>query len=147
MDKKFFLSQKDDWYPVYSAFGGCGIYKKSSVLGCRYSALVNEELEVIVKRIIDSQDENPFVIEYLASLQDTDKPFLLAPQAPGLPRFENPNDGFVLFDDPEAVVWRMSTFFYQYPTVCEHVPFHAAMIAKGHDKIFINPRMIFRYGK
>ncbi len=147
IDKNFSPSPQDDWFPVYSAFGGCGIYKKSSVIDCRYSALVNEDLESIAKRIIDAQAKNPLVIEYLAGLDNTKKPFLLAPQAPGLPRFENPSNGFVLSDDPEAIIWRMSTFFYQYPTVCEHVPFHASMIARGHDKIFINPRMIFRYGR
>ena len=53
LPKEFALEQNSDWYPVYSAFGGYGIYKKSSIIGCRYSALVTEDLEKVARVIID----------------------------------------------------------------------------------------------
>src|SRR5579872_168948 len=44
LPKKLVLHPEDDWYPVYSAFGGCGVYKKSSIEGCKYSGLVTKDL-------------------------------------------------------------------------------------------------------
>jgi hypothetical protein len=32
---------------------------------------------------------------------------------------------------------------YNFPVLCEHVPFHAAMIARGYDKLFILPPLIY----
>lgn len=42
---KHFLTPKDPWYPVYSAFGGFAVYRRASLAGCRYSALVTPEVE------------------------------------------------------------------------------------------------------
>ncbi len=49
MPKKLSLNMNSDWYPVYSAFGGCGIYKKSSIQDCRYSAVVTEDLDLLTQ--------------------------------------------------------------------------------------------------
>ena len=148
MEKNFSLTINDDWYPVTSAFGGCGIYKKSSIIGCQYSALVNEDLEIVARDIIQSGKRNghPQIIKYLRGLEKIEELIMLNSPVAGLPQYYNPEYGFVLSNHPEAIIWRMSSFFYQYPTVCEHTIFHASMIVRGHDKIFINPRLIFRYG-
>ena len=34
--KKIDLALKE-WHPVYSAFGGCGVYKREAIRGCQYS--------------------------------------------------------------------------------------------------------------
>ncbi|MBS0604573.1 MAG: hypothetical protein JSS60_05995 [Verrucomicrobia bacterium] len=39
------------------------------------------------------------------------------------------------------VVWFSCTRKCTLPWTCEHVPFHASMILKGHDRLFINPRL------
>lgn len=60
-----------------------------------------------------------------------------------LPQIKHRGVGVLLYEDP--LVWRMSSLVYQYPSVCEHVPFHASMIAHGHGKLFINPRLVLKY--
>ncbi len=42
-----FLTPKDPWYPVYSAFGGFGIYRRAALAGCRYSALITPEIAAL----------------------------------------------------------------------------------------------------
>ena len=39
-----FLTPEDSWYPVYSAFGGFGIYRREALAGCRYSAVITPEI-------------------------------------------------------------------------------------------------------
>ena len=138
MQKSFRLHRKSPWHPVYSAFGGLGIYKKSSIAGCRYSALPTRDLETVAQELVATSRQNIATTELVT---------IPAP-LPNLPKILDPNIGIILHPDLlNPLVWRMSSFVYQYPSVCEHVPFHASMIANGHGKIFINPRMIFYYGK
>jgi len=148
MPKQLKLDQKDDWYPVYSAFGGCGIYKKSSIKGCRYSAVVTEDLEKLTRVLIDQGtcEEHPQILKYLTSINSLEDILKIDKPRPNLPKIEHSNVGIILNDFQQPVIWRMSTFVYQYPSVCEHVPFHSSMIMKGHGKIFINPRLLFTYG-
>ncbi len=148
MPKKFVLTEKDDWHPVYSAFGGCGIYKKESIRGCRYSAIVTQDLEDISTRIIQQGKASchPQIMKYLKMNDQTENVITISQVHGNLPKMSDPKMGFILFEGPQPLIWRMSSFVYQYPSVCEHVCFHASMIKKGHDKIFINPRFIFRYG-
>jgi hypothetical protein len=144
--KTFSLSIADDWCPVYSAFGGCGIYKKSSIQGCRYSGTVTSDLESVVKHIIETHPDNGAVKLYKEMLEETSSYITLGVRAPNLPKIEDPLAGILLNNGDDPIVWRMSTFVYQYPSVCEHVPFHASMIINGHGKLFINPRLLFYYG-
>lgn len=149
MPKKFSLNQTNDWYPVISAFGGCGIYKKSSILGCRYSALVTEDLELVAKQLITQGqcDSHPQILKYLNGLKDLQSIVKVDFPRPNLPKVEDPKVGVLLHSFQDPVIWKMSTFVYQYPSVCEHVPFHASMIVNGHGKLFINPRLVFTYGE
>ncbi len=138
MQKSFRLHRKSPWHPVYSAFGGLGIYKKSSITGCRYSAIPTRDLETVAQELVTKATQNIAT----TALVTISEPLI------HLPKILDPNVGVILHPDlPNPLVWRMSSFVYQYPSVCEHVPFHASMIASGHGKIFINPRMIFYYGK
>ena len=143
--KNLNLNVNDSWYPVISAFGGCGIYKKDSIKGCRYSGIVNNELCINVKKIIDNNKNNFFLQKYfeeknkiknLRSINDSDKVFQ---------NYTEPNDGIIINDFNHNIIWKMSSFVYAFPSVCEHVPFHAAMINKGNDKLFIVPNFIFYY--
>jgi hypothetical protein len=148
MPKHFSLARSDDWHPVYSAFGGCGIYKKSSIEGCRYSAIVNENLEYSAREIIreGKATGHPQVLDYLSLNEGTSLEARIDSAHSQLPRIEDPNIGIILNSRPDPLVWRMSSFVDQYPSTCEHVPFHACMIRRGHGKLFINPRLKFRYG-
>ena len=87
----------DEWHPVYSAFGGFGIYRREALEGCRYSAMVTPAVRAL----------------------NTSLGFTGAYQT---------HQGV----GPE-------------PSLCEHVGLHADMIARGHGRLYINPRMVFRY--
>jgi glycosyltransferase involved in cell wall biosynthesis len=145
--KGFRLGPQDDWYPVYSAFGGCGIYKKSSILGCRYSGLVTPELGSVVTKLLEAgkKSRNSQFTAYFNKLEFLHNLVTIEAPVPGLPDLFQYQAPVKLPHSPH-VVWRPDSYAHQYPGTCEHVTFHAAMIARGHDKIFINPRLIFIYG-
>lgn len=142
------LSASDEWYPVYSAFGGCGIYKKSSIAGCRYAAVVTKDLEEVAKQCIHKgiQTDHPQIKAYLELNKQVSSTVTIDRAVSGLPMILDPTKGILCSNSDDALIWRMSSFVYQYPSVCEHVTFHASMIVRGHGKLFINPRLIFRYG-
>ena len=145
--KKLTLDLKSDWYPVYSAFGGCGIYRKSSVKGCEYIALVTKNLEDFYKKVLSAvPKQHPFVQKYLNEIHSLKQTIKVAyPPHYNLPELRNPDIGIVIETFSEDIIWRMSTFTYKYPSVCEHVTLHASMAVNGHDKLFINPKLLFRY--
>lgn len=147
MPKNFSLKATDDWHPVYSAFGGCGIYKKSSLEGCRYSAIITKDLEDSARDIINDglKTEHPHIAQY-EQRREQDTVVSVNEPRPNLCRIEDPTVGVHLNFGPDPLVWRMSSFVYEYPSTCEHVPLHACMIRNGHGKLFINPRLVFRYG-
>ena len=148
MPKNLHLTSADDWYPVYSAFGGCGIYKKTSIKDCRYSAVVTEDLDYVARQIIENgrMTKHPQIVKYDDLLNQTTSLLHISSPLPHMPQVKDSQIGFILFPGNNPVIWRMSSFVYQYPSVCEHVPFHASMIRRGHGKIFINPRLLFTYG-
>ncbi len=139
------FNNTDDWYPVYSAFGGCGIYKKSSIQGCRYSALVTKDLEIVAKKIFRELSDHPKVVKYFKDLNKLTSNVYIDNSHSNLLEIKDPKIGITLNNSKDAVVWKMNSFTYKYPTVCEHVPFHASMIVNGHGKLYVNPRMVFTY--
>lgn len=148
MNKSFHLSSEQSWYPVISAFGGFGIYKKASIEGCRYSGIVTSDLAVFYTRFMnqESVSKHPQVQLYHSLLRYLDSIIRISSATPNLPQIKQRTIGISLFDENCPIVWRMSSFWYQYPSVCEHVPFHASMHVNGHNKLYINPRLIFTYG-
>ncbi len=144
--KKLQLNRRDPWKRVLSGFGGCGIYRKSSIVGCRYSGLVTHDLAKYTKMMIDRYPNHPEVKRYQRMVGRAKKVYQLKrPESSNLKNIRSRNIGFRLEDDPLGIVWFMSSFAYDYPSVCEHVAFHASMIVRGKDKLFINPKMVFRY--
>ena len=141
---KKFLTPHDDWYPVYSAFGGCCIYKKEATKNCRYSALVTQDLATFYKKIIAEQPTHAIVCRYKDML-GTLSPVIEISKRNLLTDIRNPTAGIKISEIPE-IIWRMSSFVNKYPSVCEHVTFHASMIVHGYDKHYINPRLLFNYG-
>lgn len=139
------MNPEDSWRHVYSAFGGMGIYKRASIQGCRYSGVVTKELEQEVIKwlsLIRSVKEVPLLQEYeqlLASSKVFDfyQPYLTHrkhfPSTLGM-RLKN---AYGL----GRIVWFSCSKKQTLPSVCEHIPFHAAMASKGHDKIFVNPKL------
>lgn len=145
--KSWSLSCYDPWYPVYSAFGGMGIYKKDSIKGCQYSSLVTKDMEILAKKLIEDAEEinHPVINKYLEDSKKLTRLVSIFTPTTNLPPIRDKQTGILLQDNPDALTWRMNSFVYQYPAVCEHVPFHASMIVNGHGKLFINPQMLFYY--
>lgn len=147
LPKQLILDQKNDWYPVYSAFGGCGIYKKSSIENCYYSGLVTSDLALFTQKIIEEyKNSNIHVQKYIHDKNNTKKYVTIADCSPKLPAITDPHTGIRIHTDCD-IVWKMNSFTNRYPVACEHVPFHASMILNGHNKLFINPRLVFHYGR
>ena len=118
--------------------------KKSSLSGCVYSALVTKDLGILTQQILQKYPKHPLTLRYFEELKNVQELITILTPSPDLLNLIDPKIGIMTeFSD---IVWRMSSFVYKYPSVCEHVPFHASMIVNGHDKLFINPRLIFRYG-
>lgn len=144
--KRWSLSTKDQWCKVYSAFGGLGIYKRSSIEGCRYAGVVTEDMEKLFKKVIEQgkAEHHPMILKYLQESAVLPR-INIFQLAPNLPHYKNNNLGIILQTGEDALVWRMNSFVWQYPCVVDHMPFHASMIIRGHDKLFINPRLILKY--
>jgi glycosyltransferase involved in cell wall biosynthesis len=146
MRGRFSLAPNGPWRKVYSAFGGLGIYKRKSIKGCRYSGVITKDLETVVITWLDRIENGKeicFWDEYQQLLReapviDLKTAYLsdrkLLPSELGI-RLQNKNG-------LGKVIWFSCTPKHTLPWVCEHVPFHASMILQGHDKIFINPRLI-----
>lgn len=146
LPKQLTLDVNSDWYPVYSAFGGCGVYKKDSIRDCCYSALVTNDLAILLQDILGKyRHSNSIVQKYLDDVRDMKNIIYLPFPSPLQPNITDPNIGIETLNNNRNIVWKMSSFVYKYPSVCEHVTFHASMIVRGHDKIFINPRLSFHY--
>lgn len=113
--------------PVISAFGGLGIYKRASIVGCRYSGLITTDLETLMQGVMDRGDEKSKKLTELYRNQIRLFPNEVMPGG--------------------RIHWFIDTKmkYLDCPTVCEHVPFHATMIHNGHGKIFINPKMVMKY--
>lgn len=145
---KFFnlkLTTESQWYPVYSAFGGCGIYKKSSIVGCRYSGLVTNDLATLYHQIIITKPKNKIVQQYLFSLRNLRQTIFIENPSPVLSAIHDSNIGIITNNLPKNIVWRINSEAYKYPALADHVPFHASMIVRGHNQLFINPRLVFHY--
>ena len=111
--------------PVLSAFGGLGIYKSICIRGLRYSATPTQDLHALNLRIMK---ENPDHI-YVKKVKE--KPTT---------HIQGASQGIYLFD--KELFYRNCSG-YNFPVICEHVPFHAAMIARGYDKLFVLPPLIY----
>lgn len=145
MPKGLTFSTRSPWYPVYSAFGGCAIYKKSSVMGCRYSGIVTKDLADLSRMILEKYKIHPLVKLYKSAITGLSKIVTIPRPSFDLQEDNNPSLGIFLSQTESDIIWRMGPHAFKYPCVCEHVTLHASMIAQGHDKLFINPRMKFRY--
>lgn len=120
------LKKEAPLFPVYSAFGGLGIYKRAAVKGCHYSGTITPDLETFARRIIETKPHHSQVLQYF---QRNDKDLTVV----------------YLKKDPSAIKWILNSGGFEFPVCCEHVTFHASMIVNGHDKIFINPQMMLQY--
>ncbi len=144
---KFILDKQGPWRKVYSAFGGLGIYKREAIKGCRYSGVVTRDLEILtltwLKKVYEAQHDFCFLNYYQELLATTPVINLYTDYL--IDRKDYPDEiGMVISNNRGLgkIAWFSCTPKKTLPWTCEHVTFHATMILRGHDKIFINPRLI-----
>src|SRR3990167_1052000 len=144
---------KNSMVPVISAFGGLGIYKRKSIKGCYYSGVVNEEMNIYMEnffKIYKNSDRyaNAFD-QYQKSLSKLNKIYVLEDidesKYKNNPDCFNYNVGIKLKKNSE-VVWRFQSGITNYPVLCDHHPFHAAMANRGHDKFYVYSELRPIYG-
>lgn len=111
--------------PVLNAFGGLAVYRSSSMRGCRYAGTVTKELHAMNLRFIADHPDHPYV-KVLKEKPET--------------HYHGAQLGLYLFD---TEIFYRNNAGYNYPVVCEHVPLHAAMRMKGHDKMFLLPPLLY----
>lgn len=144
---RFNLDKEGPWVPVYSAFGGVGIYKRDAIKSCRYSGVVTKDLEhmmLLWLKDAETKEEICFMQEYQRLLKTTE--IMDLKDSYFAKRKSHPAEviGLRLHNEYGLgkIVWFSCTRHFTLPSTCEHIPFHASMARKGHGKIFINPRLI-----
>jgi len=125
----FRLAEEEHWIPVYSAFGGLAIYKTESILPFAYSGVVTEELRQYYRQIVLGLSLQSYPLQQYCK-QSLRKKFTDIAQIP--------------------IQFRTNTHwehppYFRTPTCCEHVPLHASMALHGFGKLYVNPKMVFRY--
>lgn len=116
------FEEGNKWSSVFSAFGGLGIYKRSSLLGSSYSGVVTEDLKRYYEIISDSVPESNFQLKQYRLREESEIVFI-----PNAPR-------------PEGILKACDKII-----CCEHVTFHAAMALQGFGKFYVNPKMKMYY--
>jgi hypothetical protein len=111
----------EELVPVYSAFNGIGIYKKSIFFKYRYDFEVNDETKTFYRNYI----KNTPIPENISKLINN--------------KCHKFPDGYV--DDNTDIFWK-SNSGYKGQVICEHVPLNFALCNNGY-KLFINPKMIY----
>lgn len=114
------LQDSKEWHRVLSAFGGCGIYKRDAILGCRYSARVTPDMEDVYGKFIDENQGNPQVLQYRSM-----------------------DCGLSLGGD---VMWKLNSGVTDFVATCDHVAMHASMIKNGYSRLFVVPDFTWHYG-
>jgi len=116
------MTYKGKLIPVYSAFGGIGIYKKELFKKHRFDCMVNDQIELFYDKFLR---ENSLRKDIKKIIETPDKKF---------------PSGYK--SAKSCIFWKANSG-YNAPVVCEHVCFNLALINDGY-KIFINPLMIYK---
>jgi len=120
----FSIKQENNLIPVYSAFGGIGIYKKDIFKRYRFNFILNDTIKSFYKKILKSNIHS-MPSDLLNIIKSPDMKFV---------------NGYK--DDEVDIFWK-SNSGYDKPVVCEHVALNFALVNNGY-KVCINPRMIYK---
>jgi hypothetical protein len=126
------ISFNEPLIPVMSAFGGIGIYRAEAIKGHRYSATPTAALDRLYRTIYKHfpQHAESVIVKKIQENPETHVRGCLLGIYLHQPKEEG---GFFYFNCCGA----------NYPIVCEHITFHAEMIAAGYDKLFVCPQLIY----
>lgn len=108
--------------PVYSAFGGIGIYKKEVFKKHRFDCMVNEDVELFYDKYLN---EHPLDKSMETIIKNSDKKFPIG------------------YKSVKSCIFWKANSGYNAPVICEHVCLNLALINDGY-RIYINPLMIYK---
>ena len=111
--------------PVMSAFGGIGIYRASCIRGLRYKGTITEDVHTVFSKFCKQYPMHPWV-QHLTKKPTTHLDGALL--------------GIYLYDKE---LFYKNNSGYNYPVICEHVPFHFAMICRGYSRLFVEPSLLY----
>ena len=111
--------------PVLSAFGGIGIYRASCIRGLRYKGTITDDVHSVFSNFCAKNPNHPWVQEVKKKPTTHLDGALL---------------GIYLYD--KSLFYKNNSG-YNYPVICEHVPFHCAMISRGHSRLFVEPSLLY----
>lgn len=135
-----FTVDKEQWKKVYSAFGGFGIYQREALKGCRYSGVVTKDLDtMMVQWLKKAREEKRPLLNLYEELLAKEPSIELKGKTLPIKKADSPNLGVRLADG--QITWFSYTPGMTLPWTCEHVPLHASMALRGHDRLFINPKI------
>ena len=120
----FKINPNNNLIPVYSAFGGLGIYKKEIFKEHKFYFKVNNYVKEIYSLLL----KNSTIDERLLNIiKNEDIKF------PG-----------GIKDEESEIYWKANSG-YDGPVVCEHVVLNFELLSQGY-KLFINPKMMYHQG-
>lgn len=111
--------------PVLSAFGGIGIYRASCIRGLRYTGSITKDVHSVFTKFTEQYPDHPWVKQVLSKPTTHLDGALL---------------GIYLYDKK---LFYKNNSGYNYPVICEHVPFHSSMICKGYSRLFVEPSLLY----
>lgn len=137
MPLRFTPDQKP--FRVYSAFGGLAMYKKDSLMGCRYSGVATAELEQVANTIMQNREKAANKKSFKQKCSHWGKKIKKR-----FRRHKHRDEEEFNKQCTYPVTFKANTW-HDGPVVCEHVTLHASMILKGRDKIYVDPALICQY--
>ena len=120
----FKFNPNNNLIPVYSAFGGLGIYKKEIFKNHKFYFKVNNYVKEMYSLLL----KNTTIDERLLQVIKTEDI-----KFPGGVK-----------DEESEIYWKANSG-YDGPVVCEHVVLNFELVLHGY-KLFINPKMIYQQG-
>lgn len=117
--------------PIYSSFGGIGIYKKELFKKYKYDCVVNEDVKKFYRNVFKSPDH----VRIYCNTVDNKLYNIVANEDKKFPGGAK--------DEKLDIFWKNNSG-YNGTVICEHITFNLAAINDGY-KIFINPKMVYKW--
>lgn len=119
---KYIQLRSNQLIPVYSAFGGIGIFKKYIFNKYRYDCIINENVKNYYRNFLNENKQDNNINEII---QKPDNKF-----------------PYGVIDEKNSNIFWKSNSGYDNIVVCEHVCLNLELYSNGY-KIFINPNMTY----
>lgn len=116
--------------PVFSAFGGLAIYRAQAICGIRYSATPTDDYNWLYSGLYDCLPDIAMRHDVLKAVGEGSHS-----------HYHGALLGLYLFGI-DGLFYRFCSG-YNWTILCEHVPFHASMIRRGHGRLFVMPSLLY----